>query len=320
MNKLLIVVVTTLALWGCSKKEEKSQQNVPLPVVDPSGVKITFPNDAKTLAFFDTDTVKDENLAARYEAPASVALTIAAPLVKGGRNTVLFDNPDLGATYSEFLQHLINIRTHKLNLDRVQDLSQHGAATGKEVLDAETQLANEEAAITEQEAKLKIAGLDPEVLKNPSRQEAWLLCEVPESQIQSVKTGTSCGVKFTAYPNDVLPAKVSGLGAEVDNITRLIKVRVVLANPANKFQVGMFASVDFNLKEGNVISVPISSVVNVQGKDYAFISTSPTTFERREMLLGQQLENKVVVLHGLSSGDIVVTKGAMELKGLSFGY
>ncbi|MEO8472086.1 MAG: efflux RND transporter periplasmic adaptor subunit [Chryseolinea sp.] len=320
MNKMLVFGVIFLSVLSCKKKEHKVEPSTPLPVVDASGGKITFPNDAKSLSFFEMDTVKDENLAALYQAPASVAVTITSPVISGGRNTVLFDNPDLGSTYSAFLQHLINIRTHKLNLDRIQDLSQHGAATGKEVLDAETQLANEEAAITEQEAKLKIAGLDPEVLKNPSKQEAWLLCEVPESQIQNMKIGTNCGITFTAYPNDVLPAHISGLGAEVDNITRLVKVRVVLANPSNKFQVGMFASVEFNIKEGKVLSIPISAVVNVQGKDYAFIRTSNTTFERREMLLGQQLDKKVVVLHGLSSGEIVAVKGAMELKGLSFGY
>lgn len=320
MRKISIAFLLGISLMACSKKKEAEAVPSTLPVIDDGGKRITFPDDAKTLSFFDEDTVRDENLAARYQAPASVAVTVASPLLKGGRNTVLFDDPDLGATYSEFLQHLINIRTHKLNLERVQDLSQHGAATGKEVLDAETQLANEEAAITEQEAKLKIAGLDPEILKNPERQEAWLLCEVPESQIDNVKAGTECRVTFTAFPNTVLNAKVSGLGAEVDNITRLVKVRVVLPNPLNRFQVGMFATVDFNLKEGKALSIPISAVVNVQGKDYAFVRKSPTNFERREMLLGQQLDNKVVVLHGLSNGDVVVVKGAMELKGLSFGY
>lgn len=320
MRKISIAFLLGIGLMACSKKKEAEVAPSPLPVIDEGGKRITFPDDVKTLSFFDEDTVRDENLAARYQAPASVAVTVTSPLLKGGRNTVLFDDPDLGATYSEFLQHLINIRTHKLNLERVQDLSQHGAATGKEVLDAETQLANEEAAITEQEAKLKIAGLDPEILKNPARQEAWLLCEVPESQIDNVKAGTECQVTFTAFPNNVLNAQVSGLGAEVDNITRLVKVRVVLPNPSNKFQVGMFARVDFNLKEGKALSIPISAVVNVQGKDYAFVRKSQTNFERREMLLGQQLDDKVVVLHGLSSGDIVVVKGAMELKGLSFGY
>ena len=318
-NKVIILMIASLAL-ACKKKEVQVSPSTPLPVVDDGGGKITFANDHRTLSFFHVDSVKAENLAGSFEAPASVAVTIARPATPDGRGTVLFDNPDLGSTYSAFLQHLINIRTNKLNLDRVQDLSQHGAATGKEVLDAETQLANEEAAITEQEAKLRIAGLDPDALKRPSREEAWLLCEVPESQIQQLKAGTACNVKFTAYPNETIAARVSGLGAEVDNVTRLVKARVSLPNPSNKFQVRMFATVAFDMKAANALSVPVSAVVNVQGKDFVFAAVSDNVFERREVLLGQQIDDKAIVLHGLSPGERVVTKGAMELKGISFGY
>jgi multidrug efflux pump subunit AcrA (membrane-fusion protein) len=51
-----------------------------------------------------------------------------------------------------------------------------------------------------------------------------------------------------------------------------------------------------------------------------FVETAPSQFERREVLIGQQLDDKVVVLHGLHEQDKVVVKGAMQLKGLSFGY
>lgn len=320
-NRVVFLLIASMA-FACKKKEvlTSPSSTTPLPVVEDGGAKITFANDHRTLSFFSVDSVKAENLEGSLEAPASVAVTIARPATTDGRGTVLFDNPDLGSTYSAFLQHRINIRTNKLNLDRVQDLSQHGAATGKEVLDAETQLANEEAAITEQEAKLRIAGLDPDALKRPSREEAWLLCEVPESQIQRLKAGTACTVRFTAYPDETIAAHVSGLGAEVDNVTRLVKARVSLSNPSNKFQVGMFATVSFDMKTANALSVPVTAVVNVQGKDFVFAAVNDHVFERREVLLGQQIDNKTIVLHGLSAGDRVVTKGAMELKGISFGY
>ncbi|HTF20430.1 MAG TPA: efflux RND transporter periplasmic adaptor subunit [Chryseolinea sp.] len=320
MNRNLIILVIGVLALSCRKKEVQLTQTTPLPVVEQDGAKITFANDPHTLSFFEVDTVRTENLAGTFEAPASVAVTIEVPTSPGGRGTVLFDNPDLGSTYSAFLQHLINIRTNRLNLERVQDLSQHGAATGKEVLDAETQLANEEAAITEQEAKLRIAGLDPEALKKPVREEAWLLCEVPESQVQQLKVGTPCRVQFTAYPSEAVMARVSGMGAEVDNVTRLVKARVSLPNHASKFQVGMFATVAFDMKSGNALSVPVRAIVNVQGKDFAFVATAPNVFERREVLLGQQVNDKAIVLHGLNAGDRVATKGAMELKGISFGY
>jgi multidrug efflux pump subunit AcrA (membrane-fusion protein) len=127
-------------------------------------------------------------------------------------------------------------------------------------------------------------------------------------------------VTFTAFGDKQYTAEVNGIGAEVDNITRMVKVRVIMSNASNQFEVGMFANVLFDLQKNNTLSVPVSALVNVQGKDYMFVETAPSQFERREVLIGQQLDDKVVVLHGLHEQDKVVVKGAMQLKGLSFGY
>ena len=320
-NISILSLLICLTLLSCQKANTSNDtKQVSQPSIEDQGGKIVFPNDPETLNFFETEKVKPENLAANYSAPASVEVSIVQSSEKGGRNTILFDDADLNVAYTQFLQHLININQFKVNLNRVKDLSQHGAATGKEVLDAQTQLANEEAAITEQEAKLKLAGLDPVKLKEPKSREAWIICEIPESQIEQVKSGTPCTITFTAFSNKQFKAVIDGVGAEVDHVTRMVKVRVVIANPSNEIRVGMFASVTFLLKEGNTLSVPISALVNVQGKDFVFVKTNATTFERREILTGQQLQGKAVVLHGLSENDQVVVKGAMQLKGLSFGY
>lgn len=319
MRKLLSITGVILFLASCqAKKTEQQASPVPQPRAEDEGRKIVIPDDPVELNFFRTDKARVENIAAEFRAPASVAVSILESSEKGGRNVVLFDEPELNAAYTQFLQHIININQHKVTLERVKDLADHGAATGKEVLDAETQLANEEAAITEQEGRLKLAALDPAKLRDPRNKGAWLVCEIPESQISQIHTGTNCVVTFTAFGDRQFKGVVDGIGEEVDKVTRMIKARVIL--PSNKFQVGMFANVLFNLKEGNAISIPTSGVVNVQGTNYVFVKTSKTTFERREILIGQQLGNRVVILHGLSQNEEVVVKGTMEMKGISFGY
>ena len=320
MKKLSIVFISLCIISCNSKKSAEQAKQVSQPVVEENGIKIIFPGDPEELKFFSTEKARMENIAAQYKAPASVAVSIIQSSERGGRNTVLFDDADLNAAYTQFLQHIININQYKVNLVRVKDLAQHGAAAGKEVLDAETQLANEEAAITEQDGRLKLAGLDPSKLRDPKDREAWLICEIPESQIAQVKKGMMCNVTFTAFGDEQFKGVVDGIGAGVDKITRMVKLRVILTNPSNKFKVGMFANVSFLLKEGNTISVPVSAIVNVQGKDYVFVKTSTTTFERREILAGQQLDNRALVLHGLIENEEVVTKGAMQMKGISFGY
>jgi cobalt-zinc-cadmium efflux system membrane fusion protein len=69
-----------------------------------------------------------------------------------------------------------------------------------------------------------------------------------------------------------------------------------------------------------LLSVPNTSIVTVQGKNYVFVQKTDTQFERREIISGQQINNRIIIFSGLHVGDKVITKGAMQLKGLSFGY
>lgn len=319
MKHVLAIVFIIHLCFSCSHKETYEGKAISPPEVVEGGKKILLPDDSVTLSFFSSDTVRRENIEATLSAPATVAVAIVSSLSEG-KYTVLFDNPELEATYSQFLQRLININTYRINLNRVIDLAKHGAASGKEVLDARTQLGNEEAALTQQEGELKIAGLDPETLKNPESEQVWLLSEIPEIQIGSIKIGTPCRIHFTAYPDRKYDSKVDGISPEVDKITRMNKIRVVLPNASGKFQVGMFAQIDFKSDTMNTVVIPISAVVNVQGKDYVFIHNGKTVFERRQILTGFQSDDKIVVLNGLKSGERIAVKGAIELKGLSFGY
>ena len=47
---------------------------------------------------------------------------------------------------------------------------------------------------------------------------------------------------------------------------------------------------------------------------------SDNEFERREIQVGQQIGDRIIVFSGVKSDDQVAVKGVMQLKGLSFGY
>ena len=82
----------------------------------------------------------------------------------------------------------------------------------------------------------------------------------------------------------------------------------------------MFANVFFNLSESNLMGVNQTSLVTVQGKTYVFIKKPNHTFERREIQIGPQIGDRVIVYKGLILSDEIVVDGVMQLKGLSFGY
>jgi RND family efflux transporter MFP subunit len=184
----------------------------------------------------------------------------------------------------------------------------------------ETNLINERAAIIEHETKLKAGGFEPKQLRNAPAGRAYIICDVPESEISQVKKGSKCTIQFTAFPNENFTGTIDDIADLVDQTTRMIKLRVSINNSTGKLKAGMFGTVAFGLSEGKKLSISKDALVTVQGHNYVFLKTAPQVFERREVNIGDQIGDRIVTFSGLTDGEHVVTKGVMQLKGLSFGY
>jgi multidrug efflux pump subunit AcrA (membrane-fusion protein) len=307
---------------GCGEKPSNlvNQTKSTKPIVKENGKLVSFPNDTVTINFFKTQRITSQNIEAEITAPARVVASVVSSEESKSQNLILFDNPDLTANYTSLLQHSINITQYKLNLERVNDLAKNGAATGKDVIEAQTQLANENAAIIEHEAKLKLAGFNPEALRNAKANSVWVICDIPENQLEKIKIGGNCNVFFTSYPDLTFIGKIEDLGDVVDNVTRMVKLRLAITNPNGKLKAGMYATANFGVSEGNFIAIPKSALVTVQSKNYVFVKISENEFERREVSTGQQVNDNIIVFSGLKQNDVVVTEGVIQLKGISFGY
>jgi len=322
-------------LFSCGgEKNNSGKIENQTPVVSNNGETITFPNE-ESIKFFETETISSASLTSDIIAPAKVAATVIKSIEGANQNLVLFENPELAGNYTQLIQHLINInqiqnnniKQKKIDLERVKDLQQHGAATGKDLLDAqaalameETNLANERAAIIEHETKLKIGGFQPEVLRNATAGTAYIICDIPENQIGKITEGRACIIEFTSFPNEKFQGKIDDVADMVDESTRMLKLRVSLNNNNGKLKAGMFATVSFGVSEGDMLSIYKNSLITIQAKNYVFVKTNSTTFERREVTVGNQMNDRIIVYTGLKGGENIATKGVMQLKGLSFGY
>ncbi|SEJ63456.1 RND family efflux transporter, MFP subunit [Dyadobacter sp. SG02] len=336
MKKILVCTCLAMAfIAGCKNKAaNKPVQDNSTPVVNASGTKISFPL-AESADFFQTEKISSSSLMANVTAPAKVSATVLRSNEGASGNIVLFDNPELSGNYTQLLQHLtminqiqnINIRQRKTELSRIRDLQEHGAATGKDLLESqtalsmeETNLINERAAIIEHETKLKAGGFEPKQLRNAPAGTAYIICDVPESDISQVKKGSKCTIQFTAFPNEDFTGTIDDIADLVDQTTRMIKLRVTINNSNGTLKAGMFGTVAFGLSEGKRLSINKDALVTVQGRNYVFLKTAPKVFERREVNIGDQIGDRIVAFSGLKDGEDVVTKGVMQLKGLSFGY
>ena len=334
MKALIILVACTMLGASCNKKHAKLEETNLLPVVTKNGSVISFA-DTQSIAFFKTEAVKSSNMNAEFTVLGKIAATVMASGQGASQNIILFDNPSLAGNYTFLIKHQINIhqiheisiKQKQIDLDRIKDLQQHGAATGKDLLDAQTALAmeyanlnDEKAALIEHEATLIAGGFDPEVLRKAKAGTAYLICDIPENQISKIEKGSSCNIEFTAFPNEKFAGKIDDVADMVDNTTRMVKIRISINNSSSKLKAGMFATVSFGLSEGNFVNVSKNALVTVQGKTYVFRKNNNREFERCEVNIGQQIGDRVIVFGGITDGDQIANKGVMQLKGLAFGY
>ena len=320
MKLSLCFILIALLATACKEKPKPAVKSTPRPEISADGARLAFP-DSIMMTDFTTAPIRSGSVRTDFSAPGHVAAMVVRSAENPAERLVLFDDPGLSDNYTAILQHRINIQTQRGNLERVKDLRAHGAASGKDVIDAQTQLANEEAAIISDEATLKLAGFDPEMLRRAAPNTILVVCEIPENQFGSIRKGLNCTLNFTAFPNERFVGRIDNVNDYVDNTTRQIKLRISVSNPDGRLKAGMFATVAFGVTEsGQFITVSRDAVVTVQGQDYVFVKTRPDVIERRTVQLGQQREDRVVVQNGLKENDQVVVANVMQLKGLSFGY
>ncbi len=347
-NSLYLVLLLLLPVaWSCKHKETTATVKNNAPVITDNGTRIEIP-DPKVAAFFQTETVGSGDVTAEMNAPAKVAAAVVSSSENSGSNVILFDNPELASTYSQLTQNMNNITQKKnivaqksavvkqkqIEVQRYEDLAAHGAGTGKDVSDAKTDLLlaesdlklaqsdvnTEQAGIMEHEAILKSGGFNPSALSRTGAGNVYITCDVPENQISKIRAGTACTLSFPSFPGEQIKGSIDNIADVIDNSTRMVKVRITVPNKDNRIKAGMFAMVGFGVSEGNNMTVPATSIITVQGKNYVFVKKSDAVFERRAIMAGQQLGDRIIIYSGLQPGESVATSGVMQLKGLSFGY
>lgn len=335
MNKVTSPLLGLLLLSACGTKEEPPSAVEHLaPVISDQGRTVTFPDEG-AISFFTTQTMSNQPLHADLQAPGKVAATVLPSGVGASRNVILFDDPELSSQYTQLVQHQINIeqiqqvniKQKELELQRLKELQKYGATTGQEVLTAEleltieqTNLANERTALIEHETQLRAGGFRAEMLQQAKPRTAYLICDIPENQIGNIQERHACSAVFIAFPKDTIHGEVDAVTDRVDPSTRMVKVRIIIDNSSGKLRTGMFAKVSFGITRNDILSVDQNALITIQGKHYVFVKTSATRFERREVQTGDQVGDRIIILHGLAPGEQIAVKGVMQLKGLSFGY
>ena len=150
----------------------------------------------------------------------------------------------------------------------------------------------------------------------------WLTLNAPEALSGTLHLGTVLRFVVPAFPAETLSARVSAVGAGLDPATRTLAARATVPNPGGRLKSAMLATVLLPASAGDgarhVIVLPDSAVQIVDGVPTVFIAMPDDKggahLMARRVELGTRSANQVVILRGISAGDLVVVAGAFSVK------
>ena len=140
----------------------------------------------------------------------------------------------------------------------------------------------------------------------------WVLAEVPESSIPSVRVGIVAKVEFPASGRAPFAARVDFVYPTLTERTRTLRVRLSVANPGGAFRPGLYGTAVFQTVGANVITVPRDAVVDTGLQQHVFVAIGDM-FEPRPVTVGAQLADRVEIRDGLKAGEQIVAAGVFLL-------
>ena len=135
----------------------------------------------------------------------------------------------------------------------------------------------------------------------------WVYANVSENDVGRVRPGDRAQVTLDAYPGKAFRARVDQIVPQVDQATRTVRVRLVMANPGLVLKPGMYVSVNLTAELGRQLVVPASAVLHSGQRSIVFIDRGQGNLQPQTVTTGPQIDSDIVILNGLKPGDRVVS-------------
>jgi cobalt-zinc-cadmium efflux system membrane fusion protein len=263
--------------------------------------------------------------------------------VRKGQLLLRVRSDDISGGFANYQMAVADETLARAQYERAQDLHQHGAIAlndlqiakdsedkakvAKDTAEEHLKLLGSEVAhpsgmvdiyapvsgvITDQEVTnaAGVQSLGPSPFTISDLSYVWIVCDVYENDLATVKVGDQADITLNAYPGKVLKGTVSNIGASLDPSIRTGKVRIEVPNPG-LMRLGMFVTATLQGKTIQVeTAVPANAVLHLHDRDYVYVPAPGGEFLRVQVVSGETLaDNMQEIRSGLKQGQQVVANG-----------
>lgn len=286
--------------------------------------------------------------------PVIRVLAVPGQRVKQGQTLLEVSSPDYSLLRATYLKARDLSRVADKNYARAQDLYAHNAISERDLLQAESDRTQAHADLESAEQSLRILGIPKpesteqgtplseipllapiggevvERLVSPGQvlqagatqaftisdmSTVWVLANVYQSDLASVRVGDAVTVNTDAYP-DTFRGKISYITAALDPNTRTLQARIEVENPGEKLKKDMY--VTCSVAAGavkNALTVPDAAILrDEENEPFVYIATGSDQFAKHNVEIGDSRDGRTQIRGGLNAGDRIVGDGGLFLQ------
>jgi len=264
--------------------------------------------------------------------------------VQKGQLLMTIRSDDVSGGYSTYKMAVADEILARAQLERTKDLYEHGAFALNDLQVAQDTEDKAKVAVDTAAEHLRLLGNDPDkmnftvdifapVAGTITDQEVtagslvqayntpppftisdlsatWIVCDVYENDLATVRIGDAAEIKLNAYPDRTFRGRVSNILPILDPNIRTGKVRIEVENPGI-MKLGMFVTATFRgqTRELHTI-VPASAILHMHDREFVYVPAPDNKFRRVEVVSGDVLQNHTdlqEIKSGLAPGQQVVT-------------
>jgi len=351
LTLILAFCTTGLVLQSCHN-DVQEQKDTKFEVTDTllNSLLIDTVKDASALSELTlTGTIApDENKMVNvFPMVSGVAEDVHVQLgdvVQKGQILAIMHSAEMAGFTKDYVSSEADLRSAKRTLESTQDLYKGGLASQKDLEDAESDYQkavaenNRAGAVTEinksngegYEIKAPISGFVVEKNLNSGTQvradnsqnlftiadlsSVYVLINVYESDIASVKTGDPVKITTLSFPDKVFTGKIDKIDNMLDPDSKVIHARVKIANPGNLLKPEMFANVQIKGTSGTDLPyVDANTLIFDNDRDYILVVDGKAHVRIQPVVIAKKVEDRAYISSGVKPGDRIIASRQLYL-------
>jgi len=138
--------------------------------------------------------------------------------------------------------------------------------------------------------------------------------QVPERYLPLLSTGMTVTATARAWENTVFDGKVTAIDSRINPETLNLRVRVKFNNQQGRLKPGMMMSAKIVFPAVNAAIIPVQALEYAGSKRFVYIVNESGITERREVILGARIDDRVLIEKGVNVGDKIVVQGLVNMR------